>query len=193
MNMIACTSYLSHPEGMPPKETYRPGCDSKTAKVDCISNWEELYCILQEAKEKGIFVILSSRRLPFLLLVHIHKQAGNASGAYSNSYCQLSDSDEECKMIAVYSQSIFQVYPGALLFSLGVTGEVSPNFQRWLSITIVATSWSLPLPFCSWDFYEGIINIVHEVHKWFAHTDICIHSMNLWALVHSFSYSLQLS
>ena len=99
---------------------------------------------------------------PILLLIHLHKHASNASGVYNNSYCQLSDSEDDCAMIAVYSHSIFEDYPGALLVPLIVAAEVR-NMQLWLNMTIVETSWSLPLPFCSRQD-PVIIEIVHQVY-----------------------------
>ena len=80
-----------------------------------------------------------------MLLTHIHaKDANNRS-----DYCQLSDSVNECLMIAVYSQSIFYICPGALLLTLGGPFEVFTHFHYWLSVTIVEMAWTIPLPFCS--------------------------------------------
>ena len=167
----------SHSEGLPPRKSHRPGCDAKTAEVDCISNWEELFCVLQnKAREKGTLVIPVS---PILLLIHLHKHASNASGVYNNSYCQLSDSEDDCAMIAVYSQSIFAVYPVALLVSLFVVTTKIGNVQQWLSMSIVETSWSLPLPFCSRN--DGVIaEIMHQVwHQCMIYAFLNIKSMHL--------------
>ena len=148
--------FLTHLEGLPPKETYQPGCDSKTAEVDCISNWEELFCILQNmAKVEGTLAIPYS---PIMLLIHLNKP----SGISNNSYCQLFNLEDDCAMIAIYSQSIFAVFPGALWVSLIVPAYIG-NVQSWLSVAIVETFWSLPLPFCS--RHESVIaNIARQVH-----------------------------
>ena len=98
-----------------------------------------------------------------VLLVHVHKYTSTSSAVYnSSSYCQLSDSIDECEIVAVYSQSIFDTYPVALLLSLGGKYEVSGHFQPWFRMTIVEISWILPLPFCS-RFNPGIKEVVHEV------------------------------
>ena len=130
--------------------------------MDCISNWEELFCILQrEAEEKGTSVVSMFSHI--VLLIHVHKYTSTSSAVYnSSSYCQLSDSIAECEIVAVYSQSIFDTYPGALLLSLSGGNEVSVHFQRWLRMTIVEISWILPLPFCS-RFNPGDKEVVHEV------------------------------
>ena len=47
--------------------------------------------------------------------------------------------------------------------SLGGTFEVFVNFQHWLGMTIVKTSWTLPLLFCSRQ-EPDIVEAVHEVH-----------------------------
>ena len=81
----------------------------------------------------------------------------------SSSYCQLSDSEDECAMTAVYSQSIFSVYPATLLIFLGnvLDSNFGPVIMRH---AITETSWRLPLPFCSGYFETDIMNdFVYEV------------------------------
>ena len=121
-----------------------PVCDPKTTEVKCLSNWEEMFCILQKENVPAILRV-SYPFPPPMLLTYIHaKDANNRSG-----YCQLSDSVNECLMIAVYSQSIFYICPGALLLTLGGPFEVFTHFHYWLSVTIVEIGWILPLPICS--------------------------------------------
>ena len=47
-------------------------------------------------------------------------------------------------MVAVYSQPIFHSYPAALWVSLAGPFEALPNFQNWLRVSIVETTWTLP-------------------------------------------------
>ena len=86
---------------------------------------------------------------------------GNASGIYNNSYCQVSDSEDDCAMIAVYSHSIFEYYLAVLLMSIA-TAELK-NMQLWRNMSIVETSCSLTLSFCS-RHDPVIIEIVHQVY-----------------------------
>ena len=138
----------SSPDGLASKNTCQPGCGSKT-EVDCISNLEEVFCILQKnAIEKSrLDMPGSSHRFAILLLIHIH------SGASNNSYCPSSANSAcaPCHVFAVYSSPIFEVYPAALLLSMSMPDEIMTNFQDWLQQTIVETSWNLPLPLCSWE------------------------------------------
>ena len=125
-----------------------------------------------EAKEKGLSLIPSSR-VPFsLLLIHLHNYTSEASGVSydgatlnSSSYCQLSDSEDECAMIAVYSQSIFSVYPATLLIFLGyLLDSLHQNSVLRYVYTITETFWRLPLPFCSGHFETDIAkDFVYEV------------------------------
>ena len=123
-----------------------PVCDPKTIEVKCLSNWEEMFCILQESAPA---VFQASYPFPSpMLLTHIHTR--DASSANNRSgYCQLSDSINECQMIAIYSQCIFYICPGALLITLGGPFEVFTHFRYWLSVTIVEIAWTLPLSVCS--------------------------------------------
>ena len=142
-----------------------------------ISNWEELFYIFEkEGKGKKTLLIPSSRSIHTMLLMHIHSYVNEGSAVYNNgvtlnssSYCQLSDSEDECAMIAVYSHSIFDVYPAALLLSLCVISlEFMHHFQYELQLSIAETSWTLPLPFCSGhhesDIVEDFVYKVRAMH-----------------------------
>ena len=60
----------SYPDGLASKNTYPPGCNSKT-EVGCISNWEDVFCILQKnAMEKSRLDRLGSHWSAILLLIH---------------------------------------------------------------------------------------------------------------------------
>ena len=102
-----------------------------------------MFCILQESAPA---ILQVSYPIPSpMLLTHIHAwDANNRS-----DYCQLSDSINECLMIAVYSQSIFYTCPGALMLTLGGPFEVFTHFHYWLSMTIAEIAWTLPVPVCS--------------------------------------------
>ena len=145
-NCTIHTFYISHTARLPLKNGNQPlpVCDSKTAEVKCLSSWKEAFCVSQ--KERAPYFPISF--LPPLLLIHIHAR-DTSSANTSSRYCQLSDSEDECKMVAVYSQPIFQSYPAALWVSLAGPFEVFSHFQHLLSVTIVETTWTLPLPVCS--------------------------------------------
>ena len=121
-------------------------------------------------------LIPSLAMTPSLLLVHIHNApAGEACSAdiNSSSYCLLSDSIDECKIFAVYSQSIFGIYPAALLACMSAVLSLFSNYQWYLMTTIVETSWTLPLPFCSgqFDIDENTLLDVSDLHSFpYQHT-----------------------
>ena len=174
------------PDRLASKNTYQPGCGSK-AEVDCISNLEEVFCVLQKnAIEKSrLDMPGSSHWSAILLLIHIH------SGASNDSYCQASANSVPCHVFAVYSSPIFEVYPAALLLSMSMPDEIMTNFQDWLQQTIVETSWNLPLPLCSWEDHV-IGEIVHQVctyMQWLAHSNMKhthLQSLAFWKLSATF-------
>ena len=150
---------------------HKPRFKLGTTELSCIASWQELLAIFQsEAKEKGLSLIPSSRVPFFLLFIHLRNYTSEVSGVSydgvtfnSSSYCQLSDSEDECAIIAVYSQSIFSDYPTTLLIFLG--NLLDSNYNSVLMRhAITETSWRLPLPFCSGHFETDIMNdFVYEV------------------------------
>ena len=141
--------YLSfHAVGLSPKNI-QPRCELATAEVTCISSWQDLVYILQE-DTKSAPLFPASRSLHLLLLIHIHKDGRNVSDACNNSnYCQLSELDDKCTVVAVYSQTIFEVYPAALLLSFILAYGYPSTVQHLQNYTITEISWTLPMPFCS--------------------------------------------
>ena len=164
---------IIHPnaDGLPSKKLHKQSFKLGATELTCIASWQELLAIFQnEANEKGLSLI-PSPRIPFpVLLIHLRNYTSKAFGvshdsvtSNSSSYCQLSDSSEECAVIAVYSQSIIEYYPTALLATLGAVLQYS-NMKLWLQLTIIETSWRLPLPFCSGHFEVRIVqDFVYEV------------------------------
>ena len=165
---------------------YQPDHKAGSTAVTCISNWQDLFNIFQkEAKEKRTTLIPSSRRIYPMLLIHIHNWThlhNKPVTINSSSYCQPLDSEDECMMIAVYSHSVFAVYPPALLMSLIFELEYVQRFQFWLRNTIKETSWILPLPFCSGHIgHNAMADLVYEVSV--SHIIICMEGL-LWNVSH---------
>ena len=159
--------YLSfHAVGLSPKNI-QPRFELATSEVTCISSWQDLAYILQkDTKRAPLFP--ASRSLHPLLLIHIHKDGKNISDACNSSnYCQLSELDDKCTVVAVYSQTIFDVYPAALLVSITLAyGYPSALLQYLQDRTMTEISWTLPMPFCSgqcdqFDILEDYV--YHEV------------------------------
>ena len=149
---------------------HKPKFKLGATELSCIASWQDLLAIFQnEAKEKGLSLIPSSRVPFFLLFIHLHNYTIEVSGVSydsatmnSSSYCQLSDSEDECAMTAVYPQSIFGIYPTTLLIFLGNLLDL--NYNSVLKHAITETFWRLPLPFCSGHFETDIMNdFVYEV------------------------------
>ena len=101
--------------------------------MTCIGNWQDLFDIFQkEARENRTTLIPSSRKTYPMLLIHIRNLAqfqNSRKVAINSSSCQLSDVADECAMIAIYSNTILEVYPEALLMSLSFVTEYFKNFQ----------------------------------------------------------------
>ena len=163
------------------QKLHEPSFKLDATELSCIASWQELLAIFQnEAKKKGLSLIPSSRD-PFpVLVIHFRNYTREAFGVSndgitfnSSSYCQLSDSEDECAMIAVYSQPIFSFYPAALLIYLGTLWDL-PHMHSWLlKHTTTETSWRLPLPFCSGFFEDEIVkDFLYEVR----HNDGTIYS-----------------
>ena len=141
--------YLSfHAVGLSPKNI-QPRCELATAELACISSWQDLVYILQkDTKSAPLFP--ASRSLHPLLLIHIHKDGRNVSDACNSSnYCQLSEPSDKCTIVAVYSQTIFDVFPAALLVSFSLVYGNPSAVQRLQNYTITEISWTLLMPFCS--------------------------------------------
>ena len=141
--------YLSfHAVGLSPKNI-QPRCELTTSEVTCISSWQDLVYIFQkDAKRAPLFP--TSRSLYPLLLIHIHKDGRNASDAYNrNNYCQLSELDDKCTVVVVYSQAIFEIYPPALFVSFTLVVVNPSTVQRLQNFTMTEISWTLQMPFCS--------------------------------------------
>ena len=162
-------SFSFHTEGMPPGNTYQSVCNLKSTEVNCISNPKELLCIFQKDRNENDKPQIPTSGLPPMWLIHIHNfvsesydTSNNVVTTNSSSYCQVSDPDDVCTMNAVYSQTIFDAYPAALLTCLTPILEYFNRFQFWLSMSITETSWTVPLPFCSGHFETG--DFVQEVN-----------------------------
>ena len=163
--------FRPHTDGLPSKKLHKPSFKLDATELTCIVSWRDLWDIFQsETKEKRLSLIPSSR-VPFpVLLIHLHNYTSDIFGvshdsvtANSSSYCQLSDSSDECAVIVVYSQAITEDYPSALLATLGAVLQYE-NLKLWLQQTIIETSWRLPLPFCSGHFEHDIVaDFVYEV------------------------------
>ena len=139
--------YLSfHAVGLSPKNI-QPRCELATSEVTCITSWKDLVYILQkEGKRAPLFP--TARSLHPLLLIHIHKDGRNVSDTCNSSnYCQVSEPDDKCTIVAVYSQSIFDVVPAALLISF--IDVYSSAVQHLQNRTMAEICWNLPMPFCS--------------------------------------------
>ena len=170
-----CISTLEDVAQKKTKEERSLFTPSPTSTLSCIANWQDMFYLFQkDTKGNRTALIPSSRFLHPLLLIHINHYPDGASGVYYNNgltinsssyrHCQLSDSEDECAMIAVYSQSIFNVYPAALLLCLSAVLQYFTHFGWWLGITIVEISWTLPLPFCSGHYVSEIAgDCVYEV------------------------------
>ena len=136
--------------------------------MTCISNWQDLFGLFQkEARENRTTLFPSSRRIYPMLLIHIHNWThlhNKPVTINSSRPCQPLDSEDECMIIAVYSHSVFAVYPPALLMSLVFEIEHVQRFKFWLRSSIEERSWILPLPFCSGHLeYFPIVDFVYEV------------------------------
>ena len=151
---------------------HKPSFKLGATELSCIASWQDLLAVFQnEAKEKGLSLIPSPRVQLFRLFIHLHNYTSEVSGVSydgatvnSSSYCQLSDSEDECTMFAVYSQSIFRIYPPTLLLSLGRLLDFTHIYSWLLKHAIIETSWRLPLPFCSGHFEDDIMkDFVYEV------------------------------
>ena len=137
--------------------------------MNCISNSKELWCIFQKDRDENDTPQKPTSSFPPMWLIHIHNFEGkgydiSTNGVTTNSsrYCQVSDPEDVCAMNAVYSQTIFEAYPAALLTCLIPVLEYVANFQQMLSMSITETSWTVPLPFCSGHFETR--GFVHEVN-----------------------------
>ena len=159
---VCLHNLVKHTARLPPKNT-QPSCELASTEVTCIASWKDLFYIFQkEGRRTPLFP--TSGSLPPLLLIHIHTDARNVSDVYNTTnYCKLSDSQGECAMIAAYSQSICEAYPGALLLSvsLAIVGDLSA-VHHWQHNTLVEKSWTLPMPFCS-GYYD------YKIAKDFVH------------------------
>ena len=162
-----CFSF--HTEGLPPRNTYQSVCNLKSTEVNCVSNSMELWCIFQKDRYENDSPQIPTFGFPPVWLIHIHSYVGegydistNRVTTNSSSYCQVSDPEDVCAMHAVYSQTIFDAYPAALLTCLIPILEYFSHFQFWLLTTIIETSWTVPLPFCSEHFDTG--DFVQEVN-----------------------------
>ena len=158
-----------HTEGLPPGNTYQSVCNLKSTEVNCISNLKELMCIFQKDRDEHDTPKIPTSGFPSMWLIHIHNFVGegndisnNGFTTNSSSYCQVSDPEDVCATHAVYSQAIFDAYPAALLACLTPILEYSNRFQFGLWMSIIETSWTVPLPFCSGHFETG--DFVQEVN-----------------------------
>ena len=144
--------------------TSKPQQDEGT----CIANWHDLACIFQkETKRAPPFPTEGS--LPTLLLVHIHTDASNPSDVHNSSnYCQLSEPDDKCTVVAVYSQTIFDVYPAALLVSFTLVVGNPSVVRHVQKITISEIPWTQPIPLCSGQFTMKDI-VYYEVSERYSH------------------------
>ena len=112
----------------------------------------------------------TTRSLPTLLLIHIHADVSNASDVY-NSSSYWPPSGDECAVYAVYSQSIFAVYPSALLIAFGLVIGYTSDVQRWQYQIIAEITWTLQKPFCSGysggrivkDFVHYVVSKMHTL------------------------------
>ena len=166
-------SVLIHTVGLPPKNI-QPSCELGTTEVTCIASWKDLF--FQKEAIKGATLIPISTYSPSLLLIHIHNYVNNASDRFNSSkYCQLSEPKDECALIAVYSQTIFDLYPGALLISLGACIWNSPLVQLWQRKTIVEISWTLSIPYCSGHYESRIMKdfVYYEVSELHSNNIAC--------------------
>ena len=166
---IYCVYLSFHAVGLSPKNI-QPRCEPATAELACISSWQDLVYILQkDTKRAPLFP--TSRSLHPLLLIHIHKDGRNVSDACNSSnYCQLSVPSKKCTTVAVYSQTIFDVYPAALLVSFTLVVGYPSAVQRAQRHTILEIPWTLPMPFCSGqcDQFDILKDYVyHEVSRVF--------------------------
>ena len=145
---IYCVYLSFHAVGLSPKNI-QPRCELTTSEVTCISSWQDLVYILQKgAKRAPLFPALRSS-YP-MLLIHIHKDGRNASDAYNrNNFCHLSELDDKCRVVVVYSQTIFDVYPPALLVSFTLVVGSPSAVQRLQNRTMTEISWTPQMPFCS--------------------------------------------
>ena len=103
------------------------------------------------------------KSLPPLLLIHIHMDTTNVSDLY-NSSSYWPPSGDECAVQAVYSQSIFAVYPSALLIAFALAIGYTSDVQRWQYHSMAEITWTLQKPFCSG--YSGrkiLVDFVHYV------------------------------
>ena len=66
-----------------------------------------------------------------------------------NNFCHLSELDDQCRVVVVYSQTIFDVYPPALLVSFTLVVGSPSTVQRVQDHTMTEISWTPQMPFCS--------------------------------------------
>ena len=140
--------------GLAPKNT-QPSGELATAEGTCIASWQDLLYMSQNEPERVQLFPNTLKVLPPLLLIHIHMDATNGSDLYnSSSYCPLSG--DQCAVLAVYSQSIFAVYPVALLVSFGLAIGYTSAVQHWQYLSMAEITWTLQKPLCS-VYYLGRI------------------------------------
>ena len=146
---IYCVYLSFHAVGLSPKNI-QPRCELATSEVTCISSWQDLVYIFQkDTKRAPLFP--PSRSLHPLLLIHIHKDGRNTSDAYDrNNLCHPSELDDKCTVVAVYSQTVFDVYPAALwVSSVSVVAGSPSTVQSLQDHAMTEISWTLQMPFCS--------------------------------------------
>ena len=154
----------------------QPTNKEATTEVTCIGNWHDLVNIFQkETKRAPPFPTVGF--LSTLLLVHIHTDASNPSDVHNSSnYCQLSELDEpadNCTVVAVYSQTIFDVYPAALLVSSTLVVGYPSAVQRAQRHTISEITWTLPIPLCSGQFTMKDI-VYYEVSERYSYYGVAV-------------------
>ena len=154
------------------QKLHEPSFKLDATELSCIASWQELLAIFQNEAKKTRYSLIPSPRDPFpVQFIHFRNYICEAFGVSndgitvnSSSYCQLSDSEYECAMFAVYTQPIFSYYPAALVMYLGTLWDPA-HWTSWLlRHTATETSWRLPLPFCSGRFEDNIVkDFVYEV------------------------------